>query len=181
MSLPLGHATAGLTVAVIFANRDEFSLKKYSYYVWAVILSGLPDIDFFLYLIVPDRHLAFIYRHTVTHSIPFFIVITPMLIWVLPWKPRWRCAMIAFSILTLHSVMDCLYRDTPVTFLWPFSNAMVNYELLPDIKIMGDMNVLIQPYTLFHTIVEGVIGLIIFILVVKLKWRALSHDQTAFS
>lgn len=168
MSLPLGHAAAGLTVAAAFSSENELHQKKSAYFLWAIFLSWLPDIDFIVYFLIPHNENAYLYRHVMTHSILFHVVITLSLVWFMPWKPKWRSALITFSILLSHSIVDSFYKNTPVAFFWPFGQGFC-LGILPDIRIHGNMSVLIQKETLFHLFLEGAVGLAILILVILIK------------
>ncbi|KJR40689.1 membrane protein containing DUF457, transmembrane [Candidatus Magnetoovum chiemensis] len=163
MSLPLGHAAVGLSIAVLLTEKKQLKVKNFHIWLWTIILSGLPDIDFFVYFFIDNSGEAFSYRHKFTHSILFYFIIVALLYRFMPWRSGWLSVVIPLSILISHSVLDSLYKDSPVTFFLPFIDNGYSFNLLPDIKLRGNMSILLQSGTIIQMFLEGVIGMLLLL------------------
>jgi membrane-bound metal-dependent hydrolase YbcI (DUF457 family) len=113
MPSPIGHALAGVAVALAFRGSSWQMLAV------CALCAALPDID----LVYMPTH------RTATHSLPIAIVGTIVAVAVTGWvKPSaWRVALACGIAWASHMLLDWLGADANppqgIQALWPFSDA----------------------------------------------------------
>ena len=124
MPSPIGHAAAGLIVALAGERRHQTgSLVRWSapFLVLCMVLAAAPDLDW----LIPGFHRG------PTHSIGFAVLVTlgaAAVSRLATGRANWRVALICGLAYSTHIVMDWLGEDPTirpgVAALWPFSDRL---------------------------------------------------------
>src|SRR5262245_39039738 len=143
MPSPLGHALAGLAVAVAGDRRPvpgfwQFLTRPFA--ITCILVAALPDAD----LLLGGFH------RTITHSVgataAVIIVAMAVTAWVTPIRRRttgrspWTIALLCASAHATHLLTDWLGTDlfTPagIQLMWPFSERwfISGWNLFPQIE-----------------------------------------------
>ena len=119
MPSPIGHAAAGLIVAL--AGEKKTQTFGWSFFALCMVLAAAPDLDW----LIPGFHRG------PTHSIGFAALVTLGVAAVsrlATGKASWRIALICGLAYSTHIVMDWLGEDPTirpgVAALWPFSDRL---------------------------------------------------------
>jgi len=119
MPSPIGHAAAGLIVAL--AGEKKQQTFSWVFIAICIFLAASPDLDW----LIPDFHRG------PTHGIGFSILVTLVASGVTErasGKANWRIALICGLAYSSHIFMDWLGEEPEVSAgvaaLWPFSGRM---------------------------------------------------------
>jgi membrane-bound metal-dependent hydrolase YbcI (DUF457 family) len=119
MPSPIGHAAAGLIVAL--AGEKKTQAFSWSFFAVCMLLAAAPDLDW----LIPGFHRG------ATHSIGFAALVTlgvAAFSRLATGRASWRIALICGLAYSTHIVMDWLGEDPTirpgVAALWPFSDRL---------------------------------------------------------
>ena len=168
MSLPLGHAAAGIVMGEL-VPREKNPKNQWKYYLFIAVLANIPDIDVFIGLLFHGN--GSLFHRGATHSL-FFTLVTAVLaaqgwrLWSkLPKIGFGTCFLAIFS----HIFVDLLFTASPVSFFWPF-------EIYRSTGYKGWLDVL--NIIIFEGYRDGIIilGSAIIILLIRIIRQAYSVD-----
>ena len=101
--------------------------------LWGALCGTLPDLD----VLVPfaDAVQDFTYHRSASHSLPMFLLATPLLVWlILRFHPdtrahRTRWAVLVYLVLATHALLDA-FTVYGTQILWPFDTTPVAWSTI---------------------------------------------------
>ncbi|MCP4151609.1 MAG: metal-dependent hydrolase, partial [bacterium] len=119
MSLPLGHAIAGITAFEMSPGKRE-EKKDWKWFLFAALLANLADFDMALGLFLKGD--ANLFHRGATHSLVFSLLIGGLAssAWRM-WDKIPRISFRAgFFAVFSHVLLDTLFTSSPISLFWPF-------------------------------------------------------------
>ena len=119
MSLPIGHATIGITAYNLFF-RNGSSVGGWKVPLGILVLSNLPDVDVILGIVLQGN--GSVFHRGPTHSLAFAVIAGFLASKVWEWWSPWpRLSFrICFMLILSHILADSVFTSSPISFYWPF-------------------------------------------------------------
>jgi len=120
MSLPIGHATIGITAYNLFF-RNGSSVGGWKVPLGILVLSNLPDVDVILGIVLQGN--GSVFHRGPTHSLAFAVIAGFLASKVWEWWSPWpRLSFrICFMLILSHILADSVFTSSPISFFWPFA------------------------------------------------------------